>query len=462
MAVAQVALAKVAYDQARVEGIAPLIQETKLQEAISLWNSSLAQLGKNAERASILKNIAIANWRLGALGVESGGTFEYRLCQERRMYHFKEALSSVSLAMASGQGAKPPEWHDAVVALAQASFVSACDSVRSGATLSQKLHLASLIASIPEGVKFECLTELVGLVHSHAIISLGADDFKECYRALRECSRPIDEAESALRSCSSPLVAHLKLQEMAESVYHHTCIAESRMAIAMGDEMVNRALRDSEDLDMDLVWTSIDKFREAELLTRGRDMETEAICIARRAEVWAKVMRNETIARPLLTRAMQLAESLYPRSFHGVVWYERAKQTLQRYQDMSAAADAAAEERQAERDRANKQPILDKLKPQLTLIRKSAEAPGAYKLLTYIYEKHPPRMSAYKPAVDLKKVKEANADTIKKVLLTAQLHYHTDKNTAAIFGQEWSVLCEEISKLINLKYEVLKAGTTAT
>ena len=68
-------------------------------------------------------------------------------------------------------------------------------------------------------------------------------------------------------------------------------------------------------------------------------------------------------------------------------------------------------------------------------------------------------MSTYKPCEDLKKVMDANADSIKKVLLVAQLHYHCDKNPASEFGREWSILCEEISKFINMKYEIVK-GTS--
>merc|ERR1712167_384858 len=54
--------------------------------------------------------------------------------------------------------------------------------------------------------------------------------------------------------------------------------------------------------------------------------------------------------------------------------------------------------------------------------------------------------------------KVANADTIKKVLVkSSQLHYHPDKNIEKLYGLEWHVLCMEISKHLNGKYNTLKA-----
>ena len=54
-----------------------------------------------------------------------------------------------------------------------------------------------------------------------------------------------------------------------------------------------------------------------------------------------------------------------------------------------------------------------------------------------------------------KRVADANADSIKKVLRDALVHYHPDKNDD--HGMEWKVRCEEIFKHLNDKYDRLKA-----
>lgn len=104
-------------------------------------------------------------------------------------------------------------------------------------------------------------------------------------------------------------------------------IAESRRAIEQGDRIINLALHEIEG-----VWTGLDKYQEAGVLTRTRrDVETEAIALARRGRVYAKVLRNESLARPLLKAATELAASLAPRSFHGVPWYEECTKALREY-----------------------------------------------------------------------------------------------------------------------------------
>lgn len=55
-----------------------------------------------------------------------------------------------------------------------------------------------------------------------------------------------------------------------------------------------------------------------------------------------------------------------------------------------------------------------------------------------------------------KRVADANADTLKRVLRDALVHYHPDKNGE--HGPEWSVRCEEVFKHLNGKYDRVKQG----
>jgi hypothetical protein len=74
---------------------------------------------------------------------------------------------------------------------------------------------------------------------------------------------------------------------------------------------------------------------------------------------------------------------------------------------------------------------------------------GADFLLDYVYKKHPPKVPSYTKGEELDKT-----GTSKKRLMKAILFYHPDKQV--LFGMEWKVLCEEITKYLNFNYETCK------
>ena len=74
-------------------------------------------------------------------------------------------------------------------------------------------------------------------------------------------------------------------------------------------------------------------------------------------------------------------------------------------------------------------------------------------LLEFIYKTWPPKKKENKLNKDVKgdkKVKNA------KMLRQALLHYHPDKQTKEGEGLRWFIMCEEICKILNEKYEPLK------
>jgi len=302
------------------------------------------------------------------------------------------------------------------------------------------------------------MIEATTVCFNHSVSALGEGEWAAAYKSFREIERPLCEAEQLSRRGDASLATHLKLSELRDAVLQHTCIAESRQAITCGDRLVSRSLAHSEALDVEGLWTALDKYQEAGLLTRARDVETEAIALARRGRVFAKVLRNESLARPLLKKATELAASLAPRCFHGVGWYDECVRQLQKYQQAAAEADERSSERQRQEQLRSEAPAREKLKSELDGIERRAQAGTVYAFLEYIYEEYPPKAEAFvKDAAGIKKrVKEANADTINKRLREALLHYHTDKNGG--FGVEWKIRCDEISKQLNLKYDRLKGS----
>ena len=451
-----IATAAQLFKAAADEQLAPVVRVNKYKESVKLWAMALRATTDPSACTSLLSNMSVAHRKI--FEMPRPATADYYLDSRDRMYHFGESLSHLNQSISAARAArKPTSYTDVLLARFQDTFFSGCTTVAQE-PLSAKCSLRKYCHQAPGQLVLECGLELVSVIYAHSLRAFDQQDYLETQRAINECERGLADAEIVARRNDAPLAIHARLQEMADNIYLHRCILEGRLAIATGDKMLNRALQGNESLDTEELWSAIDMYHQAAILTRSRAIETEAIAVARRGRVYAKVIRNEATARPLLRHAVVLAASLSPRSFHGVKWYDECVATLSMYQEREAAAEDRAEEKKRAEAAKAKEPVLKKLAPQLEAIKKEVAKFGPYKLLEHIYEKHPPRIPLFKKnaAKILADVKSANVDTASKVLLKAISHYHADKNLASEFGLEWSVLCEEITKMLNEKYDKVK------
>lgn len=85
-----------------------------------------------------------------------------------------------------------------------------------------------------------------------------------------------------------------------------------------GEELFRKLLMDEEKLNIDMVYEVIDWHTKAVLKTREiTEVEMEAIALSRIGKVYDKVLKLKYKAKEYLLRAMQLANSMHPRNFHG-------------------------------------------------------------------------------------------------------------------------------------------------
>ena len=146
-----------------------------------------------------------------------------------------------------------------------------------------------------------------------------------------------------------------------------------------------------------------------------------------------------------------LANKTITRTFSS--WYKTAHDGLEEIRTKRAAYDQAE-------IAAQRAPTLEKIKPQLDAIEAAMAKSGADRnkallLLRHVYEKHPPKMETFTPPkADL--AFDNNSD-MKKALIHAVRHYHSDKPCNKNNGMEWYVLSEEITKLLNKYHDVFKS-----
>jgi hypothetical protein len=420
-------------------------------------------------------NLGKAHGLLGSLTTPSV-TYQEQpvLSSQKRIYHYALSVQSFTAAYATGR--------TDLLEQCTSSFESLL-ALHAGEGLEELLRLEASTISLPSPLRARATLALAERVHLHGVKMLSLDEWKDALLAFHEAERPLTRTSELVVGRDVQL--EHELAELRESNTLHILIAEGRRAIANGDEQSNHAMmyNDSDQM-MEGIWHALDKYSEAGLLGRGRDIETEAIAVARRGKIYARVLRNEALARPLLMHATELATSLAPRSFHGVAWYEDCTRQLQTYRDATFAADSRAAERKRQEELKSQEPTRKKMKTELDALDAFANASNVYKLLEHIYAKYPPKVDAVSSLAAcsrltdvsdrllclrvciqflrdrvkvLKEITDANADTVKKVLVkSAQLHYHPDKNPERLFGLEWHVLCLEISKHLNGKYNMLK------
>ena len=103
------------------------------------------------------------------------------------------------------------------------------------------------------------------------------------------------------------------------------------------------------------------------------------------------------------------------------------------------------EQRQHEQQRA---PTKQKLQDVIQKLDAEAKK-GGRAFLLHIYQNHPNPDPKKHPG-DMLKEKKLTKEMLRKAIS----HYHPDVNTQ--HGEEWKVLCEEISKILNNKYEYFK------
>jgi len=125
-------------------------------------------------------------------------------------------------------------------------------------------------------------------------------------------------------------------------------------------------------------------------------------------------------------------------------WYKTCTEALQRYQSEAVTNDEAVWQKEREK-------YIKELEAELKDL-KEANIGSAAGLLRHIYKTYPPKNPEHK--LDDKDLD--NSTKMKKAVLTAIQHYHPDKQDKEKHGRKWAVLSEEITKLLNGRYEAYK------
>lgn len=412
--------------------ISPCLRRDRIQKAISCYSKALEFKTNDDELSSAAKNLAMSSWRVAELVPD----------KYTRVFYLKEASKYFGLAYNAGLLSKPQHWNDSLLTTTR-GYID--DMVNFSQTLrfEDRTRLLNGVAcEITDGtLKAHCFLQLADAIFKTGILEMSAGRHRESKKLMHECYMPVEEARR--HGYHDPII-ETEVRIFDEDIFMHLCTCESIQAQITGDDLFEKIILDEDNLNIDMVWEVVDWYKQSVLLTREKDVEYEAIGHSRLGKVYDGVLKLKTKAKENFMRCLGLAHSMHPRNFTTEKWYQECTEAVARYQKETVAQEEDAWS-------AEKNEFLVELTEEISKLEEVSE--DAEQLLRHIYKVHPPKNQTHKLNESLLTGENRN---IKKAIRDGLLHYHPDRLKANDLGKKWVVLCEEITKYLNRKYEVYK------
>ena len=233
-------------------------------------------------------------------------------------------------------------------------------------------------------------------------------------------------------------------------VRDYFCLASSIKACRLGDELLELVSREGENVDMELIPDVIEWYNQAVNFAKEFGLEQEAIARSRLGVLYDRVLKNTEVAKAHFTKCVELVEALKPRTLFLNSWYKDCTDALRRYQDEARA-------REEEQQQNSRVVVKEKLADVLKDLKDHNS--DAISFIKHLYVNYPPKLSSWvKPGEEVMKNWDSlgRSKEYKRLLLEALRRYHPDKVGQNEHGKEWEVLCDEITKMLNLHYESAK------
>jgi len=448
--------------RSQADGLSDVLRKSRLQSAVRFYNNAVTEARRPEEWFSARKNLSLAHKMLAELLAAQVGEAHVIDSQritdpelENVVYHFLEALGEIKWVLQEGGPYEAAavlghEWERHLIDRANDIYqclldwsLDRCTTIQAAVALQRRIYARLPTQALcvrcrydeAEGIFLACTREVV---QASGLRPVGS--YKEVLSKLPDCKMPLLEAAAGAAKLGD--VAKVDAcNSLLASVEVEICVATASQAIETGDQVLRSALHNFESLNMAGVWDAIDWYHEAIVQTKERDIENEARANSHLGAVYKDVLKSKSGAKKYFSRCMELAKALMPRNLHGVHWFDTAAAALAAYQAESVAnSDAEAQKA--------KQPLLEELKDELAAVDAAAHE-GISQFLEHIYAVHPPRAHRAQGG------KRDSSAELKKQLLHAIRHYHPDRCKAdatksAHENDKWAVLCEEVTKKLNL------------
>lgn len=463
------------------EGRPPVLRVNDAEKALKCYQDARSNAADAREWLSATKNIALTHLNIVKDPRTSANLAVGPVGEKVVLYHLESAFAAFSEANTNGRHiGHETQWLQGIQNKVYETLEVMQNFYLHNFVWQKRIACLEKMASKLDQVRGRNEVAAAGMVSAlllrnaaqelekQAVLLDESGQWAECLDILAQMNYPLEELRGRLYGRDSSLSSEYGLQgnltELLDSQQGLQAKAESAQQVAIAQKIQHSLLNDAEELDMDLLWQVMDHYKSATLAAErsssessgSSNMESEAIALSAQGEVYFKILKNDEKANELFIASMTLAQAITAstgKQFHSLSWYKTAHDGLQEIRTKRAAYD------QAEIN-AQRAPTLAKIKPQLDAIeaamaKSESKRKQALFLLKHIYEQYPPKMEAFSPPkADL--AFDNNSD-MKRALIKAVSHYHSDKPCNKNNGIEWYVLCEEITKLLNKYHDVFKS-----
>ena len=300
------------------------------------------------------------------------------------------------------------------------------------------------------------------MLNNSAVVFISDKEFKQGMYLLSEMYRPMEltrEMLIKLQNDENDMVEVMKIEgdlAVVRMEYKtHTAMAQGLQALSMAEDVVDDALLGGEEMSVELVWSALDLYKQAALLSG--DVEVEAHARGKTGLVYLNILKMEDIAKAYLSNAMDLAKVLSLE--HDVNLY-----TFDWYTEVARAWELLQEKvflREEDLWTKEKEPLLkDKDVRRSLKLLESKEIDNVEEFAEFLFDFFEPDHLKEKVTFKAFKKDAENKGIIhdaKKLLQRLIIHWHPDKvNKDTEDNKKWFIICEEITKKLTAKYSVLK------
>ena len=277
-----------------------------------------------------------------------------------------------------------------------------------------------------------------------AVEQISNKNFKEGLNCLGKQCRFKEEAKGYAVSKYD----HYTVEVLDNEWNTFLALGEGLQALHMGDGMLERALGEDECINLDLAWDAYDKYKEAELLSKDKDVEILCMSLFNRARIYRDVFKDKYNCKELLREAMSLAQTLIPGPYHNRPWYTKLTTMMQKIRDEEIRAENSKWENQRKK-------YLEKVQEDVDKITK-LEYGKLGDLCEFIFKNYPPKhisnFETKAPDFATMNLPHQGKKPLQKIVTL----YHPDRVDKEKYGMEYFVLCEEIAKILNRRYNCIK------
>ena len=235
--------------------------------------------------------------------------------------------------------------------------------------------------------------------------------------------------------------------DLMESNNFHLQRITTQQLIEKGDELFEKAIFNSENIDMDSIYLSLDKYREALGIIQGKtnksDIEFEAICLSKIVKISYKILKNKNNDEiyQMAMQSVNLALSLMPKNVNYEKWYIEVSEIVQEIRDIKDSIEQKNEQEELEEFKKKKPEIFEEIEIQFKK--------GNLEFIKFCLNKYP--INNFSAENVEEKFNQNQSSFLRKMIAK----YHPDrleKNTQEE-KEKYLIINELVKKLNNIYWE---------